>query len=104
MPKSRLYKKDINSINHIIRKRTGVSLVEIIVALLILALAAIPAVGTFSTYYSASTKQMEQEMALKIAESVINLMHTISYDMIIDKTLNINLRKMKMMRLKTKSK
>ncbi len=88
MPKSRLYKKDINSINHIIRKKSGVSLVEIIVALLILALAAIPAVGTFSTYYSASTKQMEQEMALKIAESVINLMHTISYDMIIDKTLN----------------
>lgn len=88
MLKSRRYSVDISSINRIIQKKSGVSLVEIIVALLILALAILPAVGTFSTYYSTSTRQMEQEMALKIAESVINLMNTLSYDMIIDKTLN----------------
>ena len=88
MLKLRQYREDISSINRIICKKSGVSLVEIIVAFLILALAALPAVGTFSTYYSASTKQMEHEMALKIAESVINLMNTVSYDMIIDKSLN----------------
>ena len=85
MLKLKLYKEDISSINK--RKKSGVSLVEVIIALLILTLAALPAIGTFSTYYSTSTKQMEQEMALKIAESVVNLMHTVSYDMILDKTL-----------------
>lgn len=87
MLKSKHYSESISSINRLIYKKSGVSLVEIIVALLILALAALPAVGTFSTYYSTSTRQMEQEMALKIAESVVNLMNTLSYDMIIDKTL-----------------
>lgn len=87
MQKLRHYKEDINNIN-LICKKSGISLVEIIVALLVLALAALPAVGTFSTYYSTSTKQMEQEMALKIAESVVNLMNTVSYDMILDKTLS----------------
>ena len=87
MLKSRRYREDISSINRIVHKKSGVSLVEIIVALLILALAALPAVGTFSTYYSTSTRQMEQEMALKIAESVINLMQSLSYDMINDGTL-----------------
>ena len=88
MLKSRHCRENISNIKRIIYKKSGVSLVEIIVALLILALAALPAVGTFSSYYATSTKQMEQEMALKIAESVVNLMNTISYDMIIDKTLN----------------
>ena len=87
MLKSSRYREDISSINRIVHKKSGVSLVEIIVALLILALAALPAVGTFSTYYSTSTRQMEQEMALKIAESVINLMQSLSYDMINDGTL-----------------
>ena len=87
MQRLKLYREDISNTNRINRK-TGVTLVEVIIALFILALAILPAVGTFSTYYSASTKQMEQEMALKIAESVVNLMNTLSYDMIIDRTLN----------------
>ena len=88
MLKSKHCRENISSTEKIIYKKSGVSLVEIIVALLILAMAALPAVGTFSTYYATSTKQMEQEMALKIAESVVNLINTLSYDMIIDKTLN----------------
>ena len=63
MLKSRHCRENISNIKRIIYKKSGVSLVEIIVALLILALAALPAVGTFSSYYATSTKQMEQEMA-----------------------------------------
>ncbi len=88
MLKLRHYNEDISNIIRKKYKKSAVSFVEIITALFILTLAILPAVGTFSSYYSLSTRQMEQEMALKIAESVINLMNTVSYDMIIDKTLN----------------
>ena len=67
--------------------KKAITVVEILVAVFILALAALPAIGTFSTYYSTATKQMEQETALKIAEAVINLMRSISYELIIDKTV-----------------
>ncbi len=68
------------------KKKYGVTFTEILIAMFVLALAVLPAVGTFSTYYTSATRQMEQEMALKIAESVVNLMQTISYDLLIDQT------------------
>ena len=61
-------------------KKTGITLIEVLIALIILALAVLPAVGTFSTYFSTATRQMEQEMALKIAESVVNLLQTLSFE------------------------
>ncbi len=75
----------MESINiHKLHKKYGVTFIEILIALFILALAILPAVGTFSTYYTSATRQMEQEMALKIAESVVNLMQTISYEQLAD--------------------
>ena len=77
----------MESINiHKLHKKYGVTFIEILIALFILALAILPAVGTFSTYYTSATRQMEQEMALKIAESVVNLMQTISYEQLTDET------------------
>jgi len=60
------------------RKR-GVSLPEVLMALIILALAMLPAVGAFSTYYGTATRQMDQEIALKLCEAVINVLMTINY-------------------------
>lgn len=65
-------------------KRFGITLIEILIALTILALAILPALGTFSTYYGTATKQMEQEMALKIAESVVNQLQSLSFGFILD--------------------
>ncbi len=62
-----------------VTKKRGVSLAEILMALLILALAVLPAVGSFSTYYGTATRQMEQEIALKLGEAVINVLMTVNY-------------------------
>ncbi len=70
-------------------RKSGVSLVEILIAMLILALAILPAVGTFSSYYGSSTRQMEQEMALKIAEATVNLLNSVSFEMFIDETITV---------------
>ena len=68
-------------------KKSGVTLIEVLIALIILSLAVLPAVGTFSTYFSTATRQMEQEMALKIAESVVNLLQNLSYESIREGTM-----------------
>ncbi len=62
-----------------VHARKGVSLPEILMALLILALAVLPAVGTFSKYYGVATRQMDQEIALKLGEAVINVLMTVNY-------------------------
>ncbi len=61
------------------RQRRGISLVEILMALLILSIAVLPAVGTFSNYYGVATRQMDQEIALKLGESVISLLMNTAY-------------------------
>ncbi len=81
-PILKLYNADISSIKRKKLNKHAVTLVELTIALFILSMAILPAVGTFSTYFTTSTKQMEQEMALKIAESVINLFQTVSYELI----------------------
>jgi prepilin-type N-terminal cleavage/methylation domain-containing protein len=60
--------------------KNGITLVEIMMALVILALAALPVVGTFSKYYGLASRQMDQEIALKIAEATMNklMAHTYS--------------------------
>ena len=68
-------------------KKSGVTLIEVLIALIIFSLAVLPAVGTFSTYFSTATRQMEQEMALKIAESVVNLLQNLSYESILEGTM-----------------
>lgn len=50
----------------------GVALVEVMVALLILMLAIIPLISAFSKFYGVSSKQLDQEIALKITEAAMN--------------------------------
>lgn len=59
--------------------KRGLSLAEILMALLILAMAVLPAIGTFSQYYGTATRQMDQEIALKLGEAVINVLMTVTY-------------------------
>lgn len=75
------------SMNSVKKKRFGITLIEILISLVILALAVLPALGTFSTYYGTATRQMEQEMALKIAESVVNQLQALSFGLILDKAI-----------------
>ncbi len=67
--------------------RAGMSLVEILMALFILTIAVLPAIGTFSGYYGVATRQMEQEMALKLGEGVINVLMTTTYSDLVKGTL-----------------
>ncbi|HMM60292.1 MAG TPA: prepilin-type N-terminal cleavage/methylation domain-containing protein [Candidatus Rifleibacterium sp.] len=60
-------------------RRAGLSLVEILMALLILTIAVLPAIGAFSGYYGVATRQMMQEMALKLGEAVVNVLMTANY-------------------------
>jgi len=50
-------------------RNKGVTLLELIVALFILGLAILPLITSFGQSYALSTKQIEQETALKIAEA-----------------------------------
>lgn len=52
--------------------RQGVTLVEVMMALIILMLAIIPVISAFSKYYGVSSKQLDQEIALKITEATMN--------------------------------
>lgn len=61
------------------KRQRGVSLPEILMALLILAVAVLPAVGAFTRYYGVATRQMDQEIALKLGEAVINVLMTVNY-------------------------
>lgn len=67
--------------------RKGVTLVEILVALFIMALAILPAIGAFSSSYGVATRQLEQEIALKLGESVVNVLLTANYDRLISGSL-----------------
>ena len=69
------------------KKGAGVSLVEILMALFILAIAVLPAIGSFSTFYGVATRQMEQEMALKLGEAVVNVLMTTTYSELVKGTL-----------------
>ncbi len=64
-------------------KKAGLSLVEILMALFILAIAILPALGTFSSYYGVATRQMDQEIALKLGEAVVNVLMTTTYSELI---------------------
>ncbi|PKL50283.1 MAG: hypothetical protein CVV42_03240 [Candidatus Riflebacteria bacterium HGW-Riflebacteria-2] len=68
--------------------RCGVSLVEILVALVIMALAILPAIGAFSTSYGTATRQIEQETALKLGEAVINVLLTVNYNKLLEGSLD----------------
>lgn len=70
-----------------VSSRNGVSLVEILVALVIMALAILPAIGAFSTSYGTATRQIEQETALKLGEAVVNVLLTVNYDKLLSGTL-----------------
>lgn len=67
--------------------RAGLSLIEILMALFILAIAVFPAIGAFSSYYGVATRQMEQEIALKLGEAVVNVLMTTTYSKLAQGTL-----------------
>jgi prepilin-type N-terminal cleavage/methylation domain-containing protein len=52
--------------------KRGMSLIEILIALFILAVAAMPVIGVFSQYYGIASRQLDNEIALKLAEASIN--------------------------------
>lgn len=57
----------------------GVTLVEILLALFILAAAVLPISGLFSQYYSITTRQLEREIAQKLAEGAMEALMTHRY-------------------------
>ncbi|MBU1107851.1 MAG: type II secretion system GspH family protein [Candidatus Riflebacteria bacterium] len=67
--------------------RHGVTLVEILIALVIMALAILPAIGAFTSSYGTATRQLEEEIALKLGESVVSVLLTANYDQLISGTL-----------------
>ena len=84
------YRESMDNINcfKCKKSRFALTLIEILAALLVLTLALLPAIGSLSTYYSTATRQVEQETALKIAESVANQLQTIDYGSIVDKIIS----------------
>ena len=50
----------------------GITLVEVLIALLILMGTILPVISAFSKYYGTSSKQLDQEIALKITEATMN--------------------------------
>lgn len=59
--------------------RKAVTLVEIMIAIVILALSVLPVIGTFSQYYGVATRQLDQETALKISEATMNKLLSQNY-------------------------
>lgn len=59
--------------------RRGITLIEITVAIFILGATAIPMIGLFTGYYDTSTRQLEQDVALKMAESTLSLLMNRKY-------------------------
>lgn len=71
--------REKNSLPHCPSRRAGLSLIEILMALIVLTIAVLPAIGTFSGYYGVATRQMDQEMALKLGEAVVNVLMAANY-------------------------
>ncbi len=60
-------------------RRKAVTLVEIMMAIVIIAIAVLPAIGTFSRYYGLASRQFDQELALKISEAAMNQLLAYKY-------------------------
>lgn len=58
----------------------GFSLVELLLAMLVIAIVAFPLVRSVTLYYSIAAKQQFQEQALKIAEGAINKFLSIEFE------------------------
>jgi prepilin-type N-terminal cleavage/methylation domain-containing protein len=54
------------------RSSAGVTLIEVMMALAIMAVAVFPILGAFTKFYGVSTKQLDQEIALKVGEATMN--------------------------------
>lgn len=83
-----------NSVMFLARQK-AVTLVEIMMAIVIIALALLPAIGTFSRYYGLASRQFNQETALKLSEAVMNQLLAYQYSAFIDDssfTVPINLQ------------
>ncbi|MBF0500466.1 MAG: hypothetical protein HQM09_10060 [Candidatus Riflebacteria bacterium] len=57
----------------------GVTLLEIIIAMLIMAMAVLPLIRSFSQSHALAVKQLNQEIALKVAEATLNAAMSAEY-------------------------
>ncbi len=74
-----ILKVDVSEMRLDRSKRSGVTLVEIMMAIVILALAVLPVIGSFSKFYGTASRQLEQETALKISEATMNKLMSHQY-------------------------
>ncbi|HNW35247.1 MAG TPA: hypothetical protein PKM25_09975 [Candidatus Ozemobacteraceae bacterium] len=62
------------------RVRAGISLIEILMAALFLAMAAFPLIRSFSQSHEIATRQVEQETTAKVAEAALNKLMSGRFD------------------------
>jgi prepilin-type N-terminal cleavage/methylation domain-containing protein len=67
------FRRIMKQIKHIksCQKSRGMTLLEILVALLVLVIGILPVIGVFTQYFGVANYQTDQETALKIAESTM---------------------------------
>ncbi len=78
------FKRDTNFVflSKGFQKRFGMSLLEILVALLVLVIGILPVIGVFTQYFGVANYQTDQETALKIAESTMTKLLSTKYSAI----------------------
>lgn len=64
--------------------RRAISLIELMVALVLVGIAIIPIIPVFTQSYVSSSRQIDQEMAIKIAEATVNQMGAVRFDQLIN--------------------
>ncbi|HNV70850.1 MAG TPA: type II secretion system protein [Candidatus Ozemobacteraceae bacterium] len=64
----------------VIGRQHGISLIELMVALVLVGIAVIPVIPVFTQSYVSSSRQVDQEMAIKIAEATVNQMGAVRFD------------------------
>lgn len=62
-----------------LKLRRAVTLVEIMIAIVILAVAVLPVIVAFSRYYGVASRQFDNELALKLSEAAMNKLLNFRY-------------------------
>jgi hypothetical protein len=65
---------------HQVFHRFGVTLAEILLAMLILGMAVLPIIRAFSQSYALAGRRLDQEIALKMAEATLNTLMGVKFD------------------------
>ena len=64
------------------RSCRGLSLIELMVAMVLVGIAIMPIIPVFTQSYVSSSRQVDQEMAIKIAEATVNQMMSVRFDLL----------------------